>query len=183
VVEELDPIARTSGYPRSITCDNGPVFWSRAFDQWAHLHRVRIDYIRPGKQVENGFIESFNARLRDECLNLELFWSIEDAKIKLDAWRADYNTARPHSGLGNLAPVAFPVAAAHPVTNNKEPFRPRKAKLIICPEIGRRSITSGALCSECPANGIRPVRLNYPQSFVRTHERRAKKLPFGHPFL
>ena len=70
VVEELDRIARASGYPRSITCDNGPEFCSRAFDQWAHLHRVRIDYIRPGKPVENGFIESFNARLRDECLNL-----------------------------------------------------------------------------------------------------------------
>jgi putative transposase len=96
VVEELDRIARDSGYPQSITCDNGPEFCSRAFDQWAHLHRVRIDYIRPGKPVENGFIESFNARLRDECLNLELFCSIEDAKIKLDAWRADYNTTRPH---------------------------------------------------------------------------------------
>src|SRR5215472_17568918 len=82
VVEELDRIARTRGYPQSITCDNGPEFCSRAFDQWAHLHRIRIDFIRPGKPVENGFIESFNARLRDECLNLELFWSIEDAKNK-----------------------------------------------------------------------------------------------------
>ena len=122
VVEELDRIARRSGYPRAITCDNGPEFCSRAFDQWAHLHRVGIDYIRPGKPVENGFIESFNARLRDECLNLELFWSIEDAKIKLDAWRADYNTARPHSGLGNLAPVAFSGAAAQ--TSNQQQRRP-----------------------------------------------------------
>ena|SRR6266403_5143664 len=96
-------------------------------DQWAHLHRVRIDYIRPGKPVENGFIESFNARLRDECLNLELFWSIEDAKIKLDAWRADYNTARPLSGLGNLPPAAFPGADVQPVTNNNNALQTAKS--------------------------------------------------------
>ena len=96
------------------------------FDQWAHLHGVRIDYIRPGKPVENGFIESFNGRLRDECLNLELFWSIEDAKIKLDAWRADYNSARPHSGLGNLPPATFSAAAAQLVTDNKN--APQTAK-------------------------------------------------------
>jgi putative transposase len=77
--------------------------------------------------VENGFIESFNARLRDECLNLELFWSIEDAKIKLDAWRADYNTARPHSGLGNLPPAAFPGAAVQPVTNNHNALQTAKS--------------------------------------------------------
>jgi len=126
VVEELDRIANISGYPQSITCDNGPEFCSRAFDQWAHLHRIRIDFIRPGKPVENGFIESFNARLRDECLNLELFWSIEDAKIKLDAWRADYNTTRPHSGLGNLAPAAFPRAAVQPVTDNENALQTAK---------------------------------------------------------
>ena len=80
---------------------------------------VRIDYIRPGKPVENGFIESFNGRLRDECLNLELFWSIEDVKIKLDAWRSDYNITRQHSGLGNLPPAAFSAAAAQLVTDNK----------------------------------------------------------------
>jgi putative transposase len=127
VVEALDRIARPSGYPQSITCDNGPEFCSWAFDQWAHLHGVRIDYIRPGKPVENGFIESFNGRLRDECLNLELFWSIEDAKIKLDAWRADYNTARPHSGLGNLAPAAFSAAAAQLVTDNKNALQTAKS--------------------------------------------------------
>src|SRR6516162_1228414 len=126
-VEDLDRIARTRGYPQSITCDNRPEFCSRAFDQWAHLHRIRIDFIRPGKPVENGFIESFNARLRDECLNLELFWSIEDAKIKLDAWRADYNTTRPHSGLGNLAPAAFPRAAVRSITNEKNTLQAAKS--------------------------------------------------------
>jgi putative transposase len=65
--------------------------------------------------------------LRDECLNLDLLWSIEDAKIKLDAWRADYNTARPHSGLGNLPPAAFPGGAVQPVTNNKNALHPGKS--------------------------------------------------------
>jgi putative transposase len=77
--------------------------------------------------VENGFIESFNARLRDECLNLELFWSIEDAKIMLDAWRADYNTARPHTGLGNLPPAAFPGTDVQPVTNNNNALQTAKS--------------------------------------------------------
>ena len=80
--------------------------------------------------MENGLIESFNARLRDECLNLELFWSIEDAKIKLDAWRADYNTTRPHSGLGNLAPAACPRAAVQPVTDNENALQTGQASAL-----------------------------------------------------
>jgi putative transposase len=107
----LDEIAKHRGYPQSITCDNGPEFCSRAFDGWAHLHKIRIDYVRPGKPVENGYIESFNARLRDECLNVSLFASLNDAKAKLEAWRHDYNQNRPHSSLGNLAPTTFSAAA------------------------------------------------------------------------
>jgi putative transposase len=120
VSEELDRIAKESGYPESISCDNGPEFCSRAFDRWAHLHGIKIHYIRPGKPVENGYIESFNARLRDECLNVSLFWSIEDAQEKLEVWRNDYNEKRPHSSLGGLAPAQFsaessePDAARHP---------------------------------------------------------------------
>jgi putative transposase len=87
--------------------DNGPEFCSRAFDRWAHLHQVKLHYIRPGKPADNGYIESFNARLRDECLNVNLFWSIQDATEKLEAWRRDYNEKRPHSSLGGLAPTQF----------------------------------------------------------------------------
>jgi putative transposase len=107
----LDEIAKQRAYPRSITCDNGSEFCSRVFDSWAHLHNIRIDYIRPGKPVENGYIESFNARLRDECLHVSLFSSITDAKEKLEIWRQDYNQNRPHSSLGNLAPATFSAAA------------------------------------------------------------------------
>jgi putative transposase len=107
LAQELDRVARKLGYPESISCDNGPEFCSRAFDRWAHLHRVRLHYIRPGKPAENGYIESFNARLRDECLNVNLFWSIQDATEKLEVWRRDYNEKRPHSSLGGLAPAQF----------------------------------------------------------------------------
>ena len=76
-------------------------------DSWAYRNSVQLDFIRPGKPVENAFIESFNGRLRDECLNANLFFSIEDARQKLEAWRVDYNTERPHSSIGNLAPEEY----------------------------------------------------------------------------
>jgi len=107
VAQALDEVAATRGYPQSITVDNGSEFCSRIMDAWAYRHGVKLDFIRPGKPVENGYIESFNGRLRDECLNVELFWSIEDARTKLEKWRVDYNHHRPHSSLANLPPAAF----------------------------------------------------------------------------
>jgi putative transposase len=85
----------------------GPEFCSRAVDAWAHAERVRLHFIRPGKPVENAYVESFNGRCRDECLNEHLFVSVEEARIELERWRVDYNTARPHSGLGKLTPEEF----------------------------------------------------------------------------
>jgi len=93
--------------PKTITVDNGSEFYSREMDSWAYRNGVKLDFIRPGKPVENAFIESFNGRLRDECLNANLFDSIEDARAKLEAWRIDYNTTRPHSSIGNLAPEEY----------------------------------------------------------------------------
>ena len=93
--------------PRSITVDHGTEFMSRALEDWAFARGVQLDFIRPGKPVENAFIEAFNGRLRDECLNVHQFTSIEDARAKLEAWRVDYNAHRPHSSLGNLAPNEF----------------------------------------------------------------------------
>ena len=107
VVHALDAVAVKRGYPESITVDNGSEFCSRVMDAWAYRHGVKLDFIRPGKPVENGYIESFNGRLRDECLNVELFWSVEDARAKLEKWRVDYNVHRPHSSLANLPPAAF----------------------------------------------------------------------------
>ena len=107
VARALQRLAVTRGYPRTITVDNGSEFISAALDEWAHKNGVTLDFIRPGKPVENAFIESFNGRLRDECLNVSVFHSLEDAQEKLEAWRKDYNDVRPHSSIQNLTPTEF----------------------------------------------------------------------------
>jgi putative transposase len=76
-------------------------------DEWAHRHGVKLDFIRPGKPVENAYIESFNGKLREECLNLHWFKTIEEAKEKIEAWRLDYNEHRPHSALNDQTPSEF----------------------------------------------------------------------------
>jgi putative transposase len=93
--------------PRSITVDHGTEFMSRALEDWAFARGVLLDFIRPGKPVENAFIESFNGRLRDECLNVHQFTSIDDAKAKIEARRVDYNQRRPHGSLGHLTPDEY----------------------------------------------------------------------------
>ena len=93
--------------PKSITVDNGSEFASKAMDAWAYGHGIHLDFIRPGRPVENGYIESFNGRLRDECLNVEVFFKLEDARAKLERWRQDYNRVRPHSALGDQTLVGF----------------------------------------------------------------------------
>ena len=97
--------------PESITVDNGSEFCSRALESWAMSNEMRLCFIRPGRPVENGFIESFNGRLRDECLNVEWFSSLEDARRKLTRFREHYNHERPHSALADRTPSAF--AALH----------------------------------------------------------------------
>ena len=95
------------GLPPVIQTDNGPEFTSRALDRWAYECGVRIQFIEPGKPIQNAFIESFNGRLRDECLNEQVFVSLDDARRKIEAWRQDYNRVRPHSALGNRTPEEF----------------------------------------------------------------------------
>ena len=107
VIAGLEQLQAERGLPAAITVDNGSEFASRALDAWAYRNNVKLDFIRPGKPVENAFIESFNGRLRDECLNTQVFASLEDARQKLEAWRVDYNLYRPHSALGNLPPSEF----------------------------------------------------------------------------
>jgi putative transposase len=93
--------------PRSITVDHGTEFMSRALEDWAYQRGVQLDFIRPGKPIENAHIESFNGRLRDECLNVHQFLSLADARVKIEAWRVDYNHVRPHGSLGHLTPTEF----------------------------------------------------------------------------
>lgn len=95
------------GRPVSITCDHGTEFTSRALEAWAYDRGVQLDFTQPGKPTDNGHIESFNGRLRDECLNVQQFLSLDDARAKLTAWQRDYNEHRPHSALGHLTPREF----------------------------------------------------------------------------
>jgi len=107
VAAALQRVVDVHGAPKIITVDNGSEFYSRAMDAFAYKNGIQLDFIDPGKPVQNAFIESFNGRLRDECLNAELFFTLDDAKKKLEAWRVDYNTKRPHSSLGDLAPAEY----------------------------------------------------------------------------
>jgi len=87
--------------------DHGTEFQSRALEDWAYRRGVQLDFIGPGKPGENAFIESFNGRLRDECLNVHQFASLAEAQAIIEAWRCDYNQRRPHSSLGHLIPNEF----------------------------------------------------------------------------
>ena len=121
VVRVLDRLARTRGLPTSVVCDNGPEFRSEALDQWAHLHHVALSFIDPGKPTQNAFIESFNGRLRDECLNESWFVSLLDAQQTIEAWRIDYNEVRPHSALDDATPTAFAESALLATPSLKDP--------------------------------------------------------------
>jgi putative transposase len=113
VVEQMKRLVALRGAPESITTDNGSEFAGRAMELWAYQVGVKLDFIRPGKPVENGYIESFNGRLRDECLNGEVFFNLTDAREKLERWRRDYNHTRPHSALADRTPIEFASVAGH----------------------------------------------------------------------
>jgi putative transposase len=107
VVEQMKRLVVLRGAPESITTDNGSEFAGRAMEAWAYQAGVKMDFIRPGRPVQNGFIESFNGRLRDECLNGEIFFNLVDAREKIERWRSDYNQNRPHSSLADRTPAEF----------------------------------------------------------------------------
>ena len=110
VVRVLERLAQTHGLPRGIVCDNGPEFTSEALDVWAHQRGVTLHFIAPGKPVQNAYAESFNGRLRDECLNETWFVSLPDARATIETWRNDYNQVRPHSSLDDRTPHEFILA-------------------------------------------------------------------------
>lgn len=107
VVVVLERLAELRGLPQSITVDHGPEFEGQVLDEWAYRRGVQLSFIRPGKPVENAYIESFNDRLRDECLNEHWFMTMAHARRVIESWRIEYNTERPHSSLGNLTPEEF----------------------------------------------------------------------------
>ena len=110
VAAVLDRLADLRGLPTSITVDNGPEFAGQVLDAWAYTRGVRLAFIRPGKPVDNAYIESFNGRLRDECLNEHWFISLAHARATIEHWRIEYNIERPHSALGYLTPAQFAAA-------------------------------------------------------------------------
>jgi putative transposase len=110
VVQVLERLARTTGLPRALLTDNGPEFAGMALDQWAHRRGVRLNFIQPGKPVQNAFVESFNGKFRDECLSEQWFLSLWDARQAIEAWRREYNEQRPHSALGQQTPREYAAA-------------------------------------------------------------------------
>ena len=111
VVEVCNALVAQRGAPKRVFTDNGSEFSGRMFDLWAYHHGVRIDFSRSGKPTDNCFIESFNGSLRDECLNVHWFESMEEAKARIEAWRIDYNESRPHQALQEETPAQFAMRA------------------------------------------------------------------------
>lgn len=107
VVEVLQRLVETRGRPAVLVTDNGPEFVGRVLDAWAYAQGIRLHFIDPGKPNQNAYIESFNGRFRDECLNEHWFLSLAQARQIVEAWRVDYNAVRPHSSLGNVTPTEF----------------------------------------------------------------------------
>jgi len=107
VTRVLDRIALTRGLPEVITVDNGPEFISKALDLWAYENSVKLRFIQPGKPVQNAYIESFNGKFRNECLNDNVFVSLHSAQKIIENWRQDYNSERPHSSLNDMTPEEF----------------------------------------------------------------------------
>ncbi len=112
VAEVLAGVALGWGTPRELRVDNGPEFTGKMLDLWAYLHGVTLDFSRPGTPTDNAFIESFNGRVREECLSQHYFTNLEDARTTVESWRVEYNERRPHSALGNLAPREFAASKA-----------------------------------------------------------------------
>jgi len=112
VIRVLDRVVEERGLPESILVDNGTEFTSRALEAWAHQNGVKLHFIRPGKPNDNPYIESFNGKFRDECLNENWFTTLDDARATIERWRRDYNQVRPHSSLNNMTPEEFANAAA-----------------------------------------------------------------------
>lgn len=107
VGQVLDRLKLSHGLPKAIICDNGSEFTCRAMDQWAFANKVELKFIQPGKPNQNAYCESFNARLRDECLNANWFSNLTEAREIIESWRKEFNEERPHSSLNNKTPKMF----------------------------------------------------------------------------
>lgn len=116
VVDVLNRLVRQRGGPKYLFADNGAEFTGHLVDLWAYHHSVRIDFSRPGKPTDNAFIETFNGSLRDECLNVHWFETLDEARRLIEAWRIEYNESRPHMALGNIPPSEYALRAVSSAT-------------------------------------------------------------------
>lgn len=126
VTRLLDRAATFRGYPIAVRTDNGPEFTCRAFIAWTQSHGVRHILIQPGRPMQNGYIESFNGKFRDECLNEHWFETLSQARSTIASWRQDYNQVRPHSSLGRIPPAEF--AQRHRIINQRAPASNKEIK-------------------------------------------------------
>jgi len=111
VVRVLEWLNELRGLPEVLVTDDGPEFAGQALDIWAYERGVKLHFIQPGKPIQNAFIESFNGKMRDECLNEHWFGTLSEARQTIEAWRRDYNEVRPHSSLANRTPQEFTARA------------------------------------------------------------------------
>lgn len=119
VVDQLEGIKLLEGLiPERIQCDNGSEFISKEVDRWAYENGVTLDFSRPGKPTDNPYVESFNGKFRDECLSVNWFLSLDDAKEKIHSWKNDYNFFRPHSSLEDLSPEEFIILHSNTLENS-----------------------------------------------------------------
>lgn len=121
VVRVLEKLRLERGLPGRIVIDHGTEFTSRTLDQWAYENKVALHFITPGRPMENGYIESFHGKFREECLNEHWFLTLDDARETIESWRIDYNQVRPHSSLGCLTPEEFATGYANVESKNRFP--------------------------------------------------------------
>jgi putative transposase len=150
VAHSLDELATSRGLPKQIVTDNGPEFTSKAMFLWSQESDVKLHFIEPGKPTQNAFVESYNGKFRDACLNEHWFLTIDDARRIIESWRIHYNTVRPHSSLGNRTPEQFRL-------NSNSPSRSE----IIAPCEQRQGCPDGSLRSALTPPALRDSDSNY----------------------
>ena len=174
VANSLNRICAQRGLPKTIKTDNGSEFISKVMDKWAYERAVELDFSRPGKPTDNARVESFNGRLRQECLNSNWFLSLEDAKAKIGAWRTYYNESRPHSALDWATPTELPVDAA--CRPHRRSPKSRKFLLLSGTETGTGSAKPRALDRSATKLGGSAGALNPSRSSAQLNIDRGSRL-------
>lgn len=114
VVATLERVTIEYGVPKTVRVDNGPEFISRALDFWAYTNNIVLDFSKPGKPTDNSYVEAFNGKVRAECVDQNWFLSLDDARVKCEAFRHEYNYERPHSSIGQKTPIEFIKSISQP---------------------------------------------------------------------